>query len=423
MATQNLEQKIHTYLFNNNDSTAFTPVSNTANNHAYICRGAACQNAGTQDKLQQQIEQFIAPQDIGQTNCLGRCHSNNAFHYNGRNYSALSNGEMDSLFNKNEALGKVDSYHVSFLGTQILTKNYGQLPDFEKRYNHLLNTPREKLIQELETATLRERHGNGAPAIHKLQQQGDYFLCQTQLEANSSYADRFLLEQQPHLVLLSIIIAGKIAGVNKAILNIRGQYPESTAIILDKINELRSIGWLGDQSTENGFAFDIEVTQNLDLSQPLWLDIETTANLPFIVKEGGELFSKIGTKKSKGSKLVSFDGYFYVPGVYEIEMGTPFPVIIHKLAGGFREPLQALHIGGLQGGIIPSHLLKWQTLDFETLADNGFGLGHGGIIAVPDKMPILDYLKNLLHTTKENITPLQQQVNVHFQEEITNFFA
>ena len=114
---------------------------------------------------------------------------------------------------------------------------------------------------------------------------------------------------------------------------------------------------------------------------------------------GGEVFSKIGTKKSTGSKLVSLDGHFKNPGVYEIEMGTPLSTILFEFGGGFNVPVKALHIGGPLGGMVPKSHFENLTLDFESFAENGFLLGHGSILAIPETFNMLEYIEHLFAFT------------------------
>jgi NADH-quinone oxidoreductase subunit F len=130
-------------------------------------------------------------------------------------------------------------------------------------------------------------------------------------------------------------------------------------------------------------------------------NVETFANLHWIIEKGGLVFANIGTKLSKGTKLVSLDSHFNRPGVYEITMGTPVNDIINLFGLGFKNPIKAIQIGGPLGGIVPIHKLAELTLDFESFNAAGFLLGHAGFVCIPDDFPIITYLKHLFKFTAD----------------------
>ena len=101
-------------------------------------------------------------------------------------------------------------------------------------------------------------------------------------------------------------------------------------------------------------------------------NVETLANLPFIFKNGGKAYAAIGTPKSSGTKLVSLDGNFNNPGIYEVDMGTPLSVVINQLGGGFNKPIKAMHIGGPLGGLVPVSKIENLSVDFDSFAKEGF---------------------------------------------------
>jgi NADH-quinone oxidoreductase subunit F len=128
-------------------------------------------------------------------------------------------------------------------------------------------------------------------------------------------------------------------------------------------------------------------------------NVETIANLPFILSNGGNEFAAIGTSKSTGTKLISLDGYFNSPGIYEVPMGTPLSRVINELGAGFRKPIKALHIGGPLGGLVPVSKINDLTIDFESFAQQGFLLGHASIVCIPQEFPILLYIEHLFEFT------------------------
>jgi NADH-quinone oxidoreductase subunit F len=128
-------------------------------------------------------------------------------------------------------------------------------------------------------------------------------------------------------------------------------------------------------------------------------NVETLACVPWIMKNGGKAFAAIGTPKSSGTKLLSLDGYFNRPGVYEVDMGTPLRKVVDELAQGFKSPVKALHIGGPLGGLVPVHKIDSLTIDFDSFAKEGFLLGHASVICIPNDYPLIEYLEHLFRFT------------------------
>ncbi|MCX6294738.1 MAG: formate dehydrogenase, partial [Bacteroidetes bacterium] len=128
-------------------------------------------------------------------------------------------------------------------------------------------------------------------------------------------------------------------------------------------------------------------------------NVETLANLPFIIKNGGKAFAAVGTQRSSGTKLISLDGHFKNPGIFEVDMGTPLSIVINDLGGGFRKPVKAMHIGGPLGGLVPVSKIKDLTLDFDSFAKEGFLLGHASIVCIPDEYPLIKYIEHLFKFT------------------------
>ena len=130
-------------------------------------------------------------------------------------------------------------------------------------------------------------------------------------------------------------------------------------------------------------------------------NVETQAALYWIMKKGGAAYAQLGTEKSTGTKLVCLDSFFKKPGLYEIEMGTPFEDVVYGFGGGFKSAVKAVHVGGPLGGIVPVHKFKDLMLDFESFSKEGFLLGHAGIVSIPASFPMIDYLHHLFQFTAD----------------------
>ena len=102
-----------------------------------------------------------------------------------------------------------------------------------------------------------------------------------------------------------------------------------------------------------------------------------------------------------GTKLVSLDSFFNNPGIYEIEMGTPLQTIFDDFGGGLKSTIKAFQIGGPLGGIVPIEKIKELTLDFESLNNNGFLLGHASFVSIPESFPMIKYIEHLMKFTAD----------------------
>jgi NADH-quinone oxidoreductase subunit F len=128
-------------------------------------------------------------------------------------------------------------------------------------------------------------------------------------------------------------------------------------------------------------------------------NVETLACIPWVIANGGAAFAAIGRGKSTGTKLVSLDGFFNKPGIYEVDMGTPLSVVVNDLGGGFRTGIKAMHIGGPLGGLVPIHKIPDLTVDFESFSQNGFLLGHASVVCLPNDFPVIKYIEHLFQFT------------------------
>ena len=395
----------------------------------YVCNGSACLCAGTQDKLTQQLEQHFDKNEIGHMTCLGRCHENSAFNYDGQNYSALSSGQIDNVINNKQVANHQDSYHCENMGEKILTDEALNAKQFIEAFNSVLKQGKTNTLKEIKQSQLRGRGGAGFPISFKLESAMNaksdqkYIICNADEGDPGAYSDRYLLEQQPYSVLFGMLISAYIVGANYGVLYIRAEYPESIKIIDQAIKDLApSIDALDIDFTfkiisaqgayicgeETALINSIEgqrpevrtrppfPTQQGLFNKPTVVNnVETLASLYSIITKGGDYYAAIGTETSKGTKLVSLDSFFNNPGIYEVNMGTPLTDVFEKLGGGFKQNIKAVHIGGPLGGIVPAEKFKDLNLDFESFASQGFLLGHASVVCIPDDFPMINYLAHL----------------------------
>jgi NADH-quinone oxidoreductase subunit F len=433
----------------------------------YICNGSSCLTAGTQPALKEKLLQNFKADEIGEMCCLGRCHENSSFYLNGKNYSGnavdevfrkgvvgqesnngtkgsaadreTNNGTKGSVVGQESNNGIMDKYNVASYGTPVLTASFPGIKEYYKIFAEALKKSPDDLLNELKTSGLRGRGGAGFPIAFKLDScmktpgKQKFIVCNADEGDPGAYSDRYLLEQQPHSVLLGMMIAGYIAGANTGVVYIRGEYPEAIDITKKAINDLFTEKLLGENILNSGFSYDFKVIaaqgayicgeetallssiegqrpevrvrppypvqQGLFNKPTVVNNVETLACIPFIVKNGGAKFASIGVGKSTGTKLASLDGYFNKPGIYEVDMGTPLSVLINELGGGFKSKIKAMHIGGPLGGLVPVEKINDLTVDFESFSKNGFLLGHASVVCLPQDFPLVKYLEHLFQFT------------------------
>jgi len=404
----------------------------------YVCNGSACLVAGTQDELKKKLTTHFKEEEIGHMCCLGRCHENSAFHYEGKNYSGKNGLAIEKVI---EGKGEnLDTYHVqSNLKEPILTNPYPEENSFFDFIGQCLTRDKIELLEEIKKSNVRGRGGAGFPMGLKLEScknvPGDqkFVVCNADEGDPGAYSDRYLLEKQPHLLLFGMLMAGYIIGANRGVVYIRGEYPESIATIHDEIEKWKAKGVLGDNINGSGFDFEFKViggagayicgeetallssiegqrpevrvrppypTQEGLFNLPTVVNnVETSATLYYILKNGGDKYASLGTGKSTGSKLVCLDSLFNSPGMYEIEMGTPLSEVVNDFGKGFKKKVKAIHVGGPLGGIVPVEKINDLTLDFESFASSGFLLGHAGVVSIPEDFPMIKYMEHLFEFT------------------------
>ena len=400
---------------------------------AYVCNGTACVCAGTQDKVIDGLKEYFSVEEIGHMTCLGRCHENSAFHFDGRNYSGNAFENLTSIIS--EKSGLQDHYNVSASGTTILTEEFSSINDYYASFLEVLKKDSNSVLDEIKASNVRGRGGAGFPMGTKLgfcrnmKSDTKFIICNADEGDPGAYSDRYLLELRPHSVLYGMLIAGYVTHANWGVLYIRAEYPDAAEIVQKEIDNLRKAGLIGKNIDGSGFDFDLKIIraqgsyicgeetalinsiegqrpevrvrppypaqQGLFNKPTIVNNVETLSSLHFIIENGGASWKAIGTEKSSGTKLVCLDSFFNNPGIYEVAMGTPLATVVNDLGGGFKTPVKAMQIGGPLGGLVPVSKINDLTVDFESFSENGFLLGHASIVCVPQDFPMMEFIEHL----------------------------
>lgn len=289
----------------------------------------------------------------------------------------------------------------------------------------------EGIIAEVKQAKLRGRGGGGFPAGIKWETtrnapgEPKYVLCNADEGDPGAYMDRSLLEGNPHLVLEGMIIGAFAIGSSLGYIYVRNEYPLAVKHTLIALEQARAAGLLGQNILGSGFSFDVKVNRGggafvCGESTALFASIEgrageprgkfvrsaerglydkpsnlnnveTWANVPFIINEGATEYCKIGTAGSPGTKIFSLVGKVNNTGLVEVPMGISLRDIIFKIGGGIPKgkKFKAVQTGGPSGGCIPESQLDLH-VDFDELDKVGSMMGSGGMVVMDEDTCMVD---------------------------------
>ncbi len=332
---------------------------------------------------------------------------------------------------------------------RVVLRNCGEIdPDSIKDYlengngyqglTHALHdlTP-EQVIAEMKTSGLRGRGGAGFPTHMKWQitaaQKADkrFVICNGDEGDPGAFMDRSVLESDPHSVLEGMLIAAYAMGSSQGYFYIRAEYPKAVERIERAIIQAREAGLLGKNILGSTFCFDakvrlgagafvcgeetaliasIEGKRGSPSPRPpypsvkgLWgmptaiNNVETLANVPAILRQGGEWYAKLGTEKSRGTKVFAVTGKVKNAQLVEVPMGTTLRQIIFDVCGGVLDDkeIKGVQTGGPSGGVIPEKHID-TPVSYETLQLLGSIMGSGGMLAMDKSDSMVDVAKFFL---------------------------
>lgn len=300
----------------------------------------------------------------------------------------------------------------------------------------------EDAIQEVLDAGLRGRGGGGFPTGLKwkltAQEKADqkYVVCNADEGDPGAFMDRSILEGDPHTVIEAMAINGYCTGADKGLIYIRAEYPLAIERLKIAINQAREYGLLGDDILGSGFNFDIELRYGAgafvcgeetalihsmegERGEPTFKppfpsvegymkkptnvnNVETYANIPVIFLKGANWFNKIGTEKSKGTKVFALAGKINNVGLIEVPMGTTLREVIYEIGGGIKDgkKFKAVQTGGPSGGCLTEKHLD-TPIDFDNLVAAGSMMGSGGMIVMDEDDCMVSVAKFYLDFTVE----------------------
>jgi len=295
----------------------------------------------------------------------------------------------------------------------------------------------KELLKLIEESGLRGRSGSGFPAAQKwIKAAGTstdkrYVLCNADESDPGGYMHRVLIESNPHLLLEGVMLASYIIGANHAIIYTRSRYRTAVKRIQCAINQARDLGLIGQDILHSGYTLDIQLkrgpgafvcgeetaliaslegkrgsprtkppfpaTQGLFGKPTLVHNVETLAQVPFIIGNGPEWYKQTGSLGSSGTKLFSLSGKIRRLGVVEVPFGTTLGEVIDGMGGGTKSgrPAKAVLLGGPSGQFIP--LSKFDIpLDLDRFHQDNLVLGSGSMVLLDEESCPINLIKNLM---------------------------
>ncbi|MEM2569169.1 MAG: NADH-ubiquinone oxidoreductase-F iron-sulfur binding region domain-containing protein [Candidatus Bathyarchaeia archaeon] len=291
-------------------------------------------------------------------------------------------------------------------------------------------TPKE-VIDEVTASGLRGRGGAGFPTgqkwnfVARERNTPKYVVANLDEGDPGVFANRTLAEADPHAIIEGMAIAAYAVGAEKGYIYIRAEYPLAVQTLREALKQAKSMNLIGKSILETEFSFDVELrlgagafvageetgilasiegrramprprppypaTSGLWGKPTLIQNVETLANVPLIILNGGRWFAKIGTPKCTGTKCFSLTGKVNNPGLIEVPMGITLREVIFEIGGGVPagRRFKAVLVGGPSGGCLPESLLDLP-IDYESLTKAGAIMGSGGIVVIDDESCMVD---------------------------------
>ena len=358
-----------------------------------------------------------------------------------------------SDFSKLEYL-EISSEDEEFLNrqTRIALRNCGivnpdSIEDYienggYKAFKKVLETMEpEEVIEEIKTSGLAGRGGAGFPTWFKWNAARNsktagkkHLICNADEGDPGAFMDRAIIESDPHSLIEGMLIGAFAIGASDMTVYVRAEYPLAVKRLEKAIEQARKNNLLGENILGTGFSCDMKIKagagafvcgeetaliESLEgkrgmprikppfpaekgyFEEPSNINnVETFANVAWIIEKGGESFAKIGTENSKGTKVFALTGKIKRSGLVEVPMGMTLREIVFGIGGGIRgeKQIKAVQLGGPSGGCIPERLLD-TVIDYKALAETGAIMGSGGMVVMDEETCMVGMAKFFLDFT------------------------
>jgi NADH-quinone oxidoreductase subunit F len=404
--------------------------------------------------------------EIATAGCIGSCYLEpivDVFDDDGEQttYIKVQPEDVENIINthtiidREEETSTISEEDVEVLNnqTRIALKNCGiidpeVLEDYfaadgykaaEKVYKEMTS---EEIIEVIKVSGLSGRGGAGFPtwfkwnAAHQSKGNKKYIICNADEGDPGAFMDRAVIEGDPHALIEGMLIGGKAIGADEGIVYVRAEYPLAIKRLERAIKQAKENNILGENVFGTKYCFNLRIKAGAGafvcgeetaliaslegergmprLKPPFpaqkgyWNmpsninNVETYANVPWILREGGEAFAALGTEKSKGTKVFALTGKIKKGGLIEIPMGLPIRDVIYKIGGGIKEDkeFKAVQMGGPSGGCIPAELID-TPVAYETITKTGAIMGSGGMVVMDETTCMVDMARFFLDFTRK----------------------
>jgi len=370
----------------------------------------------------------------------------------------LIGGEVveDLLYEDSQTGKKIPLYKdINFYQKQnrIVLRNCGQIDpeEIDDYIEHggykalekvLSKMSPEEVVEEVKASGLRGRGGAGFPTGLKWsfaqKAPGDvkYVICNADEGDPGAFMDRSVLEGDPHSVLEGMMIAAYAIGASEGYIYVRAEYPLAVKRLKIAVEHAKKKGFSGKNILGSSFDFEIKIKEGagafvcgeetalmasiegkrgmprirppFPAQSGLWgkptniNNVETLANIAWIITNGADKFAVIGTEKSKGTKIFAVTGKVKNGGLVEVPMGTTLRKVIFDICGGVKDDkkFKAVQIGGPSGGCLPAEFLD-TPIDYESLTQTGAIVGSGGMVVMDESSCVVDLAKYFLTFTQK----------------------
>ena len=355
------------------------------------------------------------------------------------NKDLMENGIVEKLLYRNPLTKETvrDSDEIDFYKKQkkIALRNCGVIDpedindyflyDGYKALDKAVKMTRQEVVNIIKDSGLRGRGGGGFSTGLKwqfaLDNESDekYVVCNADEGDPGAFMDRAILEGDPHSIVEAMTICGYAIGASKGLVYIRAEYPLAVKILQKAIKDAQERGLLGKNILDSGFDFDIEIKYGagafvcgeetalihsmegkrgepttkppFPAESGYWgkptnvNNVETLANIPFIINDKDGIFKNMGTERSTGTKVFALAGKINNIGLIEVPMGTTLREVIYDIGGGIKngKAFKAVQTGGPSGGCLTVKDLD-TPIDFDTLKEKGSMMGSGGMIVMDE---------------------------------------
>ena len=321
-------------------------------------------------------------------------------------------------------------------------EEYIAVGGYEATRKVLTSMTQDEVIEEIKVSGLRGRGGAGFPTWFKWnaakQNEADqkYMCCNADEGDPGAFMDRSVLEGDPHSLIEGMIIGGYAMGATEGVIYVRAEYPLAIARLEIAMEQAREKGFLGKNIMGTGYSYDLRIKAGAGafvcgeetaliaslegergmprLKPPFpaqkgfWQkptninNVETFANVPWIITNGGAAFGAMGTEKSKGTKVFALAGKIKKGGLVEVPMGLPIKDVIFGIGGGIKKDkkFKAVQMGGPSGGCIPADLAD-TPVDYESITKTGAIVGSGGMIVMDEDTCMVDMARYFLDFTRK----------------------